>query len=53
MFVQIFILLGTFGIAIATSIASDPSLLDQYGATSALKVGVPESIQGSQLEKIF
>ena len=50
-FVQIFILLGTFGIAIATSIASDPSLLDQYGATSALKVGVPESIQGSLLEE--
>lgn len=50
-FVQIFILIGTFGIAIATSIASDPSLLDQYGATSALKVGVPESIQGSLLEE--
>ena len=50
-FVQIFILLGTFGIAIATSIASDPSLLNQYGATSALKVGVPESIQGSLLEE--
>lgn len=49
-FVQIFILLGTFGIAMATSIASDPALLDQYGATSALKVGVPESVQGSQLE---
>jgi ABC-2 type transport system permease protein len=49
-FVQVFILLGTFGIALATSIASDPALLDQYGATSALKVGVPDSIQGSQLE---
>jgi ABC-2 type transport system permease protein len=49
-FVQIFILIGTFGIAMATSIASDPALLDQYGATSALKVGVPESVQGSQLE---
>ena len=49
-FVQIFILLGTFGIAIATSIVSDPALLDHYGATSALKVGVPENVQGSQLE---
>ncbi len=49
-FVQVFILLGTFGIALATSIASDPALLDQYGATSALKVGVPYSMQGSQLE---
>jgi ABC-2 type transport system permease protein len=50
-FVQIFILLGTFGIALATSIASDPSLIDHYGATSALKVGVPESIKGSLLEE--
>ena len=50
-FVQIFILLGTFGIALATSIASDPSLIDHYGATSVLKVGVPESIQGSLLEE--
>jgi ABC-2 type transport system permease protein len=49
-FVQVFILLGTFGIAIATSVASDPALLDHYGAQSVLKVGVPESIQGSQLE---
>jgi ABC-2 type transport system permease protein len=49
-FVQVFILLGTFGIAIATSVASDPALLDHYGAKSVLKVGVPESIQGSQLE---
>ena len=49
-FVQVFILLGTFGIALATSIASDPALLDQYGATSILKVGVPDSIHGSQLE---
>ncbi len=49
-FVQIFILLGTFGIAIATSIASDPALLDQYGATSVLKVGVTDNVQGTQLE---
>jgi ABC-2 type transport system permease protein len=49
-FVQVFILLGTFGIALATSIASDPVLLDQYGTASDIKVGVPENIQGSQLE---
>jgi ABC-2 type transport system permease protein len=48
--VQVFILLGTFGIALATSIASDPALLDQYGATSVLKVGVTDSIHGTQLE---
>jgi ABC-2 type transport system permease protein len=49
-FVQVFILVGAFGLALASSIASDPTLLDQYGATSALKVGVPATIQGSQLE---
>jgi ABC-2 type transport system permease protein len=49
-FVQVFILLGAFGLAFASAVASDPTLLEQYGATSALKVGVPESIHGSQLE---
>ena len=49
-FVQVFILLGTFGLAIASSIASDPTLLDNYGATSILKVGVPENIHNTQLE---
>ena len=48
--VQVFILLGAFGLAIASSIASDPALLDQYGATSALKVGVSDSIRGTDLE---
>jgi len=48
--VQIFILLGTFGIALASSIASDPALLDQYGATSVLKVGVSDNIRGTELE---
>ncbi len=49
-FVQVFIILGTFGIAIASSIASDPALLDQYGATSILKVGVSDNIRGTELE---
>jgi len=49
-FVQVFILLGTFGIALASSIASDPVLLDQYGATSVLKVGVSDNIRGTELE---
>ena len=49
-FVQVFILLGTFGIAIASSIASDPALLDQYGVTSVLKVGVSDNIKGTELE---
>ena len=50
-FVQVFIILGTFGIAIASSIASDPALLDQYGVTSVLKVGVSDNIKGTELEK--
>jgi ABC-2 type transport system permease protein len=49
-FVQVFIILGAFGLAIASSIASDPSLLDQYGVTSILKVGVQDNIRGSELE---
>jgi len=49
-FVQVFILFGTFGIAITSSIASDPTLLDDSGIISSLKVGVPESIRGSELE---
>lgn len=52
-FVQVFILLGAFGLAVASSIASDPALLEQYGATSALKVGVPDNIRGTQLEADF
>jgi ABC-2 type transport system permease protein len=49
-FVQVFILLGAFGLAVASSIASDPTLIDQYGVTSVLKVGVPDSIRGTVLE---
>lgn len=49
-FVEVFILLGAFGLALASSIASDPALLDQYGATTVLKVGVPNSVHGTQLE---
>ncbi len=47
--VQIFIILGAFGLAVASSIASDPTLLDDYGITSDLKVGVSENINGTQL----
>lgn len=49
-FVEVFILLGAFGLALASSIASDPALLDQYGANTVLKVGVPNSFHGTQLE---
>jgi ABC-2 type transport system permease protein len=49
-FVQVFILLGAFGLALASSVASDPALLDQYGASSVLTVGVPETVKGTPLE---
>ena len=48
-FVQIFIILGAFGLAIITSVATDPALLDSYGLTSNLKVGVDEDINNSNL----
>lgn len=48
-FVQIFIILGAFGLAIVTSVATDPALLDSYGLTSNLKVGVDADINNSNL----
>jgi ABC-2 type transport system permease protein len=48
-FVQIFIILGTYGLAIVSSIATDPALLDNYGFTSSLKVGISEDLRGSEL----
>jgi ABC-2 type transport system permease protein len=48
--VQVFILLGAFGLALASSVASDPALLDEYGATSVLKVAVPETVKGTPLD---
>ncbi|MCE7697410.1 MAG: hypothetical protein K8E24_000580 [Methanobacterium paludis] len=30
-FVQVFIIFGAFGLAVASSIAMDPNLLDSYG----------------------
>lgn len=48
-FVQIFIIIGAFGLAIITSVATDPVLLDSYGITSNLKVGVDADINNSEL----
>lgn len=48
-FVQVFIILGAFGLAIVTSIATDPALLDSYGITSNLKVGVDPQINKSSM----
>lgn len=48
-FVQIFIILGAFGLGIASSVITDPTLLDKYGATSSLKVGISEDLINSSL----
>ncbi|HEY0196144.1 MAG TPA: ABC transporter permease [Methanobacterium sp.] len=48
-FVQIFIILGAFGLAITTSVATDPALLDSYGITSNLKVGIDSDINRSEM----
>ena len=50
-FVQVFIVLGAFGLAVAASIATDPSLIDNYKITSSLKVGMTMDLKGSQLEQ--
>jgi len=46
-FVQVFIILGAFAMAIVTAVATDPALFDSYGITSNLKVGVDPDISRS------
>ncbi|MBI5679306.1 MAG: ABC transporter permease [Methanobacterium sp.] len=48
-FVQIFIIIGAFGLGIASSVITDPTLLDKYGATSSLKVGISEDLTNSNI----
>lgn len=48
-FVQVFIILGAFGLGLASSVMTDPSLLDKFGATSSLKVGISEDLENSSI----
>ncbi len=48
-FVQIFIILGAFGLGIGSAVITDPGLLDKFGATSALKVGISEDLKNSSI----
>lgn len=48
-FVQVFIILGAFGLGIASSVMTDPALLDSIGATSSLKVGISEDLRNSSI----
>lgn len=50
-FVQIFIIFGAFGLAVVSSIAMDPTLMDNYGLGSSLKVGISQDLNGSALAK--
>lgn len=50
-FVQIFIILGAFGLGLASSVITDPTLLDKYGVTSSLKVGISDDLENSSIAK--
>lgn len=48
-FVQVFIILGAFGLAFMSSIVTDPALLDHYGASRVINVGISENLSGSTI----
>ena len=48
-FVQIFIILGAFGLGIGSAVITDPGLLDKFGVTSHLTVGMPEDLKNSSI----
>jgi ABC-2 type transport system permease protein len=41
--------MGAVGLVAVAAVASDPTLMDQVGITSALNVGLPEDLNGSTL----
>ncbi|MBU4535989.1 MAG: ABC transporter permease [Euryarchaeota archaeon] len=50
-FVQLLIILGAYGLAITSSVVTDPELLDEWGGSATIKVGLPQNLQGSPLEE--
>ena len=50
-FVQIFIILGAFGLGVGSAVLTDPGLLDKFGVTSHLKVGMSEDLKDSSIAK--
>ena len=50
-FVQIFIILGAFGLGIGSAVITDPGLLDKFGVTSHLAVGMSEDLKNSSIAK--
>jgi len=49
--VQVFIIMGAVGLVAVASVASDPALLDEIGVTSAINIGLPQSLNGSSLSQ--
>ncbi|HSO25573.1 MAG TPA: ABC transporter permease [Methanobacteriaceae archaeon] len=50
-FVQLFIILGAFGLALVSSMITDPNMIDQWQGSAAIKVGITQDLSGSDLEK--
>ena len=50
-FVQLFIILGAFGLALVSSMITDPNMIDQWQGSAAIKVGITQDLSGSSLEK--
>ncbi len=48
-FVQIFIILGAFGLGVGSAVITDPGLLDKFGVTSHLTVGMPDNLRNSSI----
>jgi ABC-2 type transport system permease protein len=48
-FVQIFIILGAFGLGVGSAVITDPGLLDKFGVTSHLTVGISEDLKNSTI----
>lgn len=49
-FAQVLIVLGAFGLAMASAFLTDPDLLDKTGVSNSLKIGISPDLQGSSLE---
>ncbi len=49
--VQVFIIIGAVGLVVVAAVASDPSLMDQIGVTSALNIGLTGDLKGSPLSQ--
>jgi ABC-2 type transport system permease protein len=49
--VQVFIILGAFGLAFISSMATDSSLIDEFGIASSFKVGLNQDLKDSSLAR--